>query len=151
MWKPGRIAIISLAAFAGFLPEASCFSHVPVIGSPARKHVGFSPLRHSSPIKSPQLLPSPSQRSTAAKTNLNLSIETIFQIDNFLALPFWALMLLVPKSRVTRQVMTSYLPLLPLIFMYSKLPYPRNASPSGKNKKETCKSYDAHVHAQEMY
>jgi hypothetical protein len=112
-----RTALLSVAALLGLFSEASCFSpQVPVTRLPG-KSIGISTPRYIAP-KSPQMVPG--HRRRVADTSLNLSTELIFQIDNVITLPFWALMLLAPKSRITRQVMSSYFPLLPLIFVYSE-------------------------------
>lgn len=45
-------------------------------------------------------------------------METVFQIDNYLTLPFWAMMIFAPKARITRSIMNGWLPFVPLIFVY---------------------------------
>ncbi|MEN9202496.1 MAG: ABA4-like family protein [Thermostichus sp. DG_1_6_bins_120] len=45
-------------------------------------------------------------------------LETIFNAANWFALPFWALMILLPGWRVTRQVMESLLPIAVLAVVY---------------------------------
>ena len=51
-----------------------------------------------------------------------LGMETVFQIDNYLTLPFWAMMIFAPKARITRSIMNGWLPFVPLIFVYSEFP-----------------------------
>lgn len=45
-------------------------------------------------------------------------ITQIFNIANLFVLPFWALMIFLPKWKVTQRVMSSYLPFLPLSLAY---------------------------------
>jgi hypothetical protein len=45
-------------------------------------------------------------------------VTQLFNIANLFVLPFWALMILLPNWKVTRQVMTSYLPFVALAGLY---------------------------------
>lgn len=47
-----------------------------------------------------------------------MSIEQIFNVANIFVLPFWTLMFLLPKWKVTQRVMESYLPFVPLAGVY---------------------------------
>ncbi|NMG21771.1 ABA4-like family protein [Brasilonema bromeliae] len=47
-----------------------------------------------------------------------MSIDQIFNIANIFVLPFWTLMFLLPKWKVTQRVMESYLPFVPLAGVY---------------------------------
>lgn len=47
-----------------------------------------------------------------------MSIAQIFNIANLFVLPFWALMIVLPKWKVTQRVMESYLPFVPLAAVY---------------------------------
>lgn len=45
-------------------------------------------------------------------------IAQLFDIANVFVLPFWALMILLPNWGITRKVMASYLPFVPLSGLY---------------------------------
>ncbi|WP_392535730.1 ABA4-like family protein [Nostoc sp. C117] len=45
-------------------------------------------------------------------------VSQIFNIANLFVLPFWALMILLPNWKVTRQIMSSYLPFVLLAGAY---------------------------------
>lgn len=45
-------------------------------------------------------------------------LDRIFQIANLVVLPFWAIMILVPRWSVTQWVMQSYIPLAALASLY---------------------------------
>ncbi|MDX2098512.1 MAG: ABA4-like family protein [Leptolyngbyaceae cyanobacterium bins.59] len=47
-----------------------------------------------------------------------MTVDLLFNIANLYVLPFWALMILLPKWGVTRKVMESLLPFLPLAGLY---------------------------------
>jgi Domain of unknown function (DUF4281) len=47
-----------------------------------------------------------------------MAIVQIFNIANLFVLPFWALMILLPKWKITKQVMESYIPFVPLAVAY---------------------------------
>ena len=47
-----------------------------------------------------------------------MSAELLFDLANLFVLPFWALMLIAPRWRVTQTVMASDLPFLPLVGVY---------------------------------
>lgn len=47
-----------------------------------------------------------------------MNIAQLFNVANVFVLPFWALMILLPNWKVTRRVMESYIPFLPLAGMY---------------------------------
>lgn len=47
-----------------------------------------------------------------------MTITQIFNIANLFVLPFWALMIFLPKWKVTQRVMESYLPFVPLAAAY---------------------------------
>ncbi|KAB8334565.1 DUF4281 domain-containing protein [Scytonema tolypothrichoides VB-61278] len=47
-----------------------------------------------------------------------MSIDQIFNVANIFVLPFWTLMFLLPKWKVTQRVMESYLPFVPLAGVY---------------------------------
>jgi Domain of unknown function (DUF4281) len=47
-----------------------------------------------------------------------MTISEIFNIANLIVLPFWALMIFLPKWKVTQQVMKSYIPFIPLALTY---------------------------------
>ncbi|MEL7039078.1 MAG: ABA4-like family protein [Cyanobacteria bacterium J06592_8] len=51
---------------------------------------------------------------------MNISVEQIFNGANLFVLPFWALMIILPKWGVTRKVMQSYIPfvLLAAVYLY---------------------------------
>lgn len=42
----------------------------------------------------------------------------IFQVANFFVLPFWILMIFLPKWNITKRVMESYIPFVPLAATY---------------------------------
>jgi len=47
-----------------------------------------------------------------------MSIAQIFNVANIFVVPFWALMIFLPKWKVTQRVMESYLPFVPLVGAY---------------------------------
>ena len=47
-----------------------------------------------------------------------MTAAQLFTAANLFALPFWTLMILLPKWNITKKVMRSYLPFLPLIGLY---------------------------------
>ncbi|AUT04230.1 MULTISPECIES: ABA4-like family protein [unclassified Nostoc] len=47
-----------------------------------------------------------------------MDITQLFNVANVFVLPFWALMILLPNWKVTRRVMESYIPFLPLAGAY---------------------------------
>ncbi len=47
-----------------------------------------------------------------------MSIVQLFNVANLFVLPFWALMILFPKWKITQQVMESYIPFVPLAAAY---------------------------------
>ncbi|OUL36612.1 hypothetical protein BV372_06515 [Nostoc sp. T09] len=47
-----------------------------------------------------------------------MNITQLFNIANLFVLPFWALMILLPNWKVTRRVMESYIPFVPLAGAY---------------------------------
>ena len=47
-----------------------------------------------------------------------MPVTQIFNIANLFVLPFWVLMIFLPKWKITQQVMKSYIPFLPLVAAY---------------------------------
>ncbi|AFY44724.1 ABA4-like family protein [Nostoc sp. PCC 7107] len=47
-----------------------------------------------------------------------MTISQLFDIANLFVLPFWALIILLPNWKVTRRIMESYIPFLPLAGAY---------------------------------
>ncbi|MBD2358280.1 DUF4281 domain-containing protein [Tolypothrix sp. FACHB-123] len=47
-----------------------------------------------------------------------MNVTQLFNVANFFVLPFWALMILLPNWKVTRRVMESYIPFIPLAGAY---------------------------------
>ncbi|WP_427158375.1 ABA4-like family protein [Aliinostoc sp. HNIBRCY26] len=47
-----------------------------------------------------------------------MDITQLFNVANVFVLPFWALMILLPNWKVTRRIMESYIPFLPLAGAY---------------------------------
>ncbi len=47
-----------------------------------------------------------------------MNITQLFEIANVFVLPFWTLMILLPKWNITKKVMESYLFFIPLISLY---------------------------------
>lgn len=47
-----------------------------------------------------------------------MTIVQIFNIANFFILPFWILMIVLPKWNITKRVMESYIPFVPLAATY---------------------------------
>ncbi|MBD2774041.1 ABA4-like family protein [Iningainema tapete] len=47
-----------------------------------------------------------------------MNIFQIFTVANLFVLPFWALMIFLPKWKVTQRVMESYIPFVPLALAY---------------------------------
>ncbi|ODG96900.1 hypothetical protein A4S05_15930 [Nostoc sp. KVJ20] len=60
-----------------------------------------------------------------------MTISQLFNIANLFVLPFWALMILLPNWKVTRQIMSSYLPFLLLagayVYLFVNSTTPENA------------------------
>ncbi|MDF5716245.1 MAG: ABA4-like family protein [Rhizonema sp. NSF051] len=50
-----------------------------------------------------------------------MTISLIFNIANLFVLPFWLLMIFLPKWKVTQRVMESYIPFVLLAVLYSYL------------------------------
>ena len=50
-----------------------------------------------------------------------MTISQIFNIANLFVVPFWLLMIFLPKWKVTQRVMESYIPFVPLAVVYSYL------------------------------
>ena len=48
----------------------------------------------------------------------NFLLELLFSSANLFVLPFWTLMILVPNAKLTRQVMSSYIPYAVLAGLY---------------------------------
>jgi len=49
---------------------------------------------------------------------MTLDLDFLFNAANLFVLPFWALMILLPKWGITRKVMDSYLPFVALASLY---------------------------------
>lgn len=47
-----------------------------------------------------------------------MTISDIFNIANLVVLPFWVMMIILPKWKVTQRVMESYIPFVPLALTY---------------------------------
>ena len=47
-----------------------------------------------------------------------MSVSDLFNIGNLFILPFWALMIFLPKWKITQRVMQSYIPFVPLAGLY---------------------------------
>ncbi len=47
-----------------------------------------------------------------------MNLELVFNAGNIFVLPFWVLMIVLPNWGVTRKVMESYLPFVPLAVLY---------------------------------
>ncbi|WP_096594283.1 abscisic acid-deficient protein Aba4 family protein [Calothrix sp. NIES-2098] len=47
-----------------------------------------------------------------------MNITQLFNVANLFVLPFWALMILLPNWKVTRRIMESYIPFVPLAGAY---------------------------------
>ncbi|OUL25177.1 hypothetical protein BV378_16585 [Nostoc sp. RF31YmG] len=47
-----------------------------------------------------------------------MNITQLFNVANVFVLPFWALMIILPNWKVTRRIMESYLPFVPLAGAY---------------------------------
>ncbi|MBE9005581.1 DUF4281 domain-containing protein [Fortiea sp. LEGE XX443] len=47
-----------------------------------------------------------------------MTISQLFDIANLFVLPFWALIILLPNWKITRRIMESYIPFLPLAGAY---------------------------------
>ncbi|MBF2065342.1 MAG: DUF4281 domain-containing protein [Calothrix sp. C42_A2020_038] len=47
-----------------------------------------------------------------------MAITQIFNVANLFVLPFWALMVFLPKWKITQKVMESYIPFIPLALTY---------------------------------
>lgn len=47
-----------------------------------------------------------------------MNITQLFNIANFFVLPFWALMIILPNWKITKRIMESYIPFLPLAGAY---------------------------------
>lgn len=49
---------------------------------------------------------------------LNMTSSQLFELANLFILPFWTLIILLPNWNITKKVMGSYLPFIPLIALY---------------------------------
>ncbi len=47
-----------------------------------------------------------------------MDLNTIFNLGNLYVLPFWLIMIILPKWRITNKIMSSYLPFIPLAGLY---------------------------------
>ncbi|MDJ0598536.1 MAG: ABA4-like family protein [Crocosphaera sp.] len=47
-----------------------------------------------------------------------IDLSLLFSLANFYALPFWLLMVILPKWGVTQKIISSYLPFIPLAVLY---------------------------------
>lgn len=47
-----------------------------------------------------------------------VDLSLLFNIANIYALPFWLLMIILPKWGITQKIMSSYLPFIPLAILY---------------------------------
>ncbi|MGL5192983.1 MAG: ABA4-like family protein [Chroococcales cyanobacterium] len=47
-----------------------------------------------------------------------MNLELLFNAGNLFVLPFWLLMIVLPNWKVSRKVMESYLPFVPLALLY---------------------------------
>jgi hypothetical protein len=47
-----------------------------------------------------------------------MSVTQLFDLANLFVLPFWALMIFLPNWNITKKVMESYLPFIPLVGLY---------------------------------
>lgn len=47
-----------------------------------------------------------------------MNITQLFNVANLFVLPFWALMIILPNWKVTRRIMESYIPFVPLAGAY---------------------------------
>ncbi|MEA5571204.1 ABA4-like family protein [Calothrix sp. UHCC 0171] len=47
-----------------------------------------------------------------------MTISQIFNLANIVVIPFWLLMIFLPKWKITQKVMESYLPFVPLTLTY---------------------------------
>ncbi len=47
-----------------------------------------------------------------------MTLNLLFNIANLFVLPFWGLMIILPKWNFTKKVMKSYLPFIPLTGLY---------------------------------
>lgn len=128
MQHRGMAAWVRWGMFLACVSSASCFSAGPPLapavngrrcGLLARKSEAC-PAGAFSPALLVPVSPSSGlvRKERAQLVAPRLGMETIFQIDNYLTLPFWAMMILAPKSRITRSIMSGWLPFLPLIFVY---------------------------------
>jgi hypothetical protein len=55
-------------------------------------------------------------------------MDTLFALSSFLVMPFWLLMILLPKARLTRRIIGSPAVLVPAAALYTALVLPRLAS-----------------------
>lgn len=55
-------------------------------------------------------------------------MEMLFSISNLLVMPFWLLMILLPRWRITERVMASLWPLAPAALLYAALVLPNMAT-----------------------
>jgi len=55
-------------------------------------------------------------------------VDQLFQISNVLVIPFWVLMIALPRWQWTRTIMASHLVVLPIALLYSVLVVPNLAS-----------------------
>jgi hypothetical protein len=125
---PRRMCCLVLSAFiasAGAFTAPNCLA--PALsarkgGSFAARGPALSPagaLSRPAPSTLAPTLPL-ARQSRSELTAPRLGMETVFQIDNYLTLPFWAMMIFAPKARITRSIMNGWLPFVPLIFVYSE-------------------------------
>ncbi len=47
-----------------------------------------------------------------------MSIDKLFELSNLFVLPFWALMIFLPKWKIAQQIVASYLPYIALAGLY---------------------------------
>jgi Domain of unknown function (DUF4281) len=47
-----------------------------------------------------------------------MELNTIFNLANLYVLPFWLIMIILPKWSITNKIMSSYLPFIPLAGLY---------------------------------
>lgn len=47
-----------------------------------------------------------------------MTIDKLFEFSNIFVLPFWAMMILLPKWKVTQQIISSYIPFVALSLLY---------------------------------
>jgi len=115
------------SAFAPLVVPGRC-TVLPIAARPL-------PLRPGLFLPSAARLPvGQKQRITATHTTMSISAglaETLFKFDNVAVLPFWLLMILVPKSSATQGVMGSYVAFVPLALIYAFLVFSSITAPGG--------------------